>query len=91
MAGRAKVLLQVIVGARQILDLVAPEESVPITLGDFAEVCHRWSELTQLVLLLRHGCQQVLILLLEGGCVVLGGVGKEVSGLMQPRIGLPDG
>jgi hypothetical protein len=33
----------------------------------------------------------LLILLLEGGYVVLGGVGKQVSGLMQPRIGLPDG
>ena len=91
MAGGAKVLFEVIVGARQVFDLVVLEESVPITRGDFAEVCDCRSERPQAVLLLLHGLQQLLIRLLEGAHIALLSVSEQMSGLMHPRIGLPDG
>src|SRR2546425_2075103 len=91
MAGGAKVLFEVIVGARQVFDLVVLEESVPITLGDFAEVCYSRSERPQPVLLLFHGLQQLLIRLLERAHIALLSVSEQMSGLMHPRIGLPDG
>ena len=76
MASRAKVLFQIIVGPREVFDLVAAEKSVPITVGDFAEVCHCSRQVAQLVLVLRHGCQQLLILLLEGGDIALLGISQ---------------
>jgi len=91
MAGSANILFQVVVGPRQVVDLVAVKEPVPITLGDFAEVCHGRSQGAQLVLLLCHGREQLLILLLEDAHVTLLGVGQQVSGLVQPTVGLPDG
>ena len=91
MACRAKVLLKIIVGTRQVFNLVAAEQSLPVALGDFAEVYYRRSEPAQHVLLLCHGLEQVLILLLEGLHITLLGVGEQVSGLVEPRIRLPDG
>jgi len=91
MASGAKELFEVIVGARQVFDLVVLEESVPITRGDFAEVCDCRSERPQAVLLLFHGLQQLLIRLLEGAHIALLSVSEQMSGLMHPRIGLPDG
>src|SRR2546423_13052371 len=91
MAGGAKVLFQVIVRARQIFDLIILEESVPVTRSDFPEVGDCRSERAQLVLLLCHGLQQLLICLLQSGHIKLLGVSEQVSGLMHPGIGLPDG
>jgi hypothetical protein len=84
-------MFQVIVGARQVFDLVVLEESVPVTRGDFAEVCDCRSERPQAVLLLFHGLQQLLIRLLEGAHIALLSVSEQMSGLMHPGIGLPDG
>jgi hypothetical protein len=88
MARRPKELFQDIVGARQARNLVASEEAVPITLRDFPELHHCWSERPQPVLLLCHGLEQLLIVLLQSGDVVLLGVGEQVSGLVQPCVGL---
>ncbi len=82
MAGGAEELLQIIVGPRQIFDLVAVEEPVPITGSDFLEVYHCGSECAQPVLLLCHRLKPPLILLLEGGHSTLFGIGKQVSGLV---------
>src|SRR5260221_10619655 len=90
MARCAKDLLQIIVGARQVFDLVALKEPLPIACGDFPEVCHRWSERAKLLLLLGHSLEQLLIGLLEGCHVALFGVGKQVSGLMDPGVSLLD-
>src|SRR5260370_35634796 len=83
-----KELLQIIVGARQVFGLVALKEPLPIACGDFPEVCHRWSELAKLLLLLGHRLEQLLIGLLEGCHVALIGVGKQVSGLMDPGVNM---
>jgi hypothetical protein len=89
-AGSAKVLFQVIIGTRQIFDLVVVEEPVPITGSDILEVCHCGRECAQPVLLLCHRLQQPLILLLEGGHSTLLGIGEQVSGLVQPGVRLSD-
>lgn len=78
MTGGAKELFQIIVGARQVRDLVALKEPSPIARGDFAEVCHCWSEIAQLLLLLCHRLQQLLILLLECAHSALLGIGEQV-------------
>ena len=90
MTGGAKELFQIIVGARQVRDLVALKEPSPIARGDFAEVCHCWSEIAQLLLLLCHRLQQLLILLLEGARRTLLGIGEQVHGLVQPDVRLSD-
>ena len=64
MARRPKELFQVIVGARQARDLVALEEAIPITFSDFPEMRHCGSERPQLILLLCHDLEQLLIVLL---------------------------
>ena len=91
LTGGAKVLFEIIVGARQVFDLLVLEESVPITLSDFAEVGYCRSERPQPVLLLFHAFQQLLIRLLEAAHIALLSVSEQMSGLMHPRIGLPDG
>lgn len=90
MTGNAKILFQIIVGTRQIRDLVALEKSFPIACGDFVEMCHCRSESAQLLLLLCHRLQELLILLLESAHRVLLGIGEQVSGPVQPDIGLSD-
>ena len=90
MARRPKELFQVIVGARQARDLVAVEEAIPIALRDFPEMRYGWSELSQLLLMLCHDLQQLLIVLLQAGNVVLLGIGEQMSGLIHPGVSLPD-
>ena len=58
------------------MSLLAVKEPVPITVGNFAEVGHRRSQRAQLVLLLGHGREQLLILLLEGPHITLLSIGK---------------
>lgn len=90
MSSGAKVLFQVIVGARQVCDLIALKKSLPITLGDFVEVGDGASQSAQPLLLVCHRLQELQILLLEGTHRALLGIGEQVSGLMQPEIGLSD-
>ena len=90
MTGGAKELFQVIVGARQIGHLVAHEQPLTIASGDFLEVCNRRGQGTELLLLLRHGGQELLIVPFEGVYITLFGVGEQVGCLMHPRIGLAE-
>ncbi|HEV2582466.1 MAG TPA: hypothetical protein VGT44_16535 [Ktedonobacteraceae bacterium] len=54
------------------------------------KVCHCRSESAQLLLLVCHRLQELLILLLEGTHRVLLGVGEQMSGMVQPDVGLSD-
>src|SRR5258708_29031900 len=91
MAGSAKVLFQVIVGPRQICDLVTVKEAVPVTGSDFLEMRYRRGQYSEQVLLLCHGVQELLIVPFQGIHIMLFGIGEEVGRLMHPRIGLLDG
>jgi hypothetical protein len=82
MAGRSKVLFSSIVGARQILDLITGEQSIPIASSDLAKVGHGSSKLAQLVLLFLHSCQKLFILLFDNSLLVLPIISQNTSRLM---------
>jgi len=90
MASRAKEVFQLIVGRRQIFHLVACKEAIPIAGSDFLEVRDRRSQHSKSVLLLYHGCQELLVFSLQGIHIALLGIGEEVGCLMHPCIGLLD-
>lgn len=87
----AEVLLQSIVGARQVGHVITRKETGPVTGADLEEVRHGWL----------HGAERGLIAaqLVEQGrqassnLVARGfvGVGEQVGGALDPLIGGPDG
>ncbi len=87
----AEELLQVIVGTRQIVDLVTLKESLSIASGHLAEVCDCRSEIAQVLLLLFHRLKQLFIRLLERLHLTLFSISQQMSGLMNPDIGLLNG
>src|SRR2546421_12216014 len=91
MTCRAKELFEVIVGPRQILDPIALEEPLPIAGSDLAEVGHSSSKISQQRLALLDHLQELLILVLKHVHLAFLLIGQQVSSLIDPLIGLPDG
>jgi hypothetical protein len=87
MACGAKELFQIIVGPRQIRDLIAVEEPIPIALRHLTEVGDCSSKIIQLPLLTLDHLQELPILLLKRLQRMLLRIGKQVGRLIDPSIG----
>jgi len=71
--------------------IVTMKQTLPIAGRHFLEVRDHRSLGTELILLLGHGGEEVLIVPFESVHVALFGIGEQVSRLMHPPIGLLDG
>jgi hypothetical protein len=91
MTGCPEILLQAIVGTRQLLERIASKQPAPIAGRDLAEVGDGCCQLTQAFLLLRHGREELPILLFEPCFLLVLCMSQQMGGLVEPVIGLLDG
>jgi hypothetical protein len=86
-AMRAKALLQVVIGARQLRDLITMEEAWPVTAGNLEEVPQRRGERPRGSLVPCHRAQQAAQATLHSRSRVLFLMGQDAGGLLDPALG----
>jgi hypothetical protein len=87
---RAELMLQIIVGARQVRNAVAVEQAGAIAAADFAEVLDRLAQVTGAVAMADHGAHQPVETALHRGGVLGVMVVQDMGGFVHPRIGALD-
>src|SRR5215831_12403664 len=86
-AMRAKVLLQVVIGPRQLRDLIAMEQAWPVTARNLEEVRQRRGERPGGSLVPRHRAQQAAQATLHSRSCALLFIGEDVGSPIDPAIG----
>ena len=88
---RAKELLQIIMGPREVRNLIAMKETGPVALGHFAEMREHGSQSgTTQLLVTRHGPQQRSQVALDASPIELGGIREYLGCPFDPAVGRTD-
>jgi hypothetical protein len=82
----AKLMLEVVVGARQIRDRVAVEQPRTVATGDLAEVVDGAAETARAVTVTEHGANHSVEAALHRGSLLGLRIGQDVGRLVHPRI-----
>jgi hypothetical protein len=90
-AGDAKTMFQVIVGPRQVWEVITRKQTRREVLGDLHKVIDSRSESAQARLLFLHVCDEGHIGFSDLRTRLLLVVGQNVSGLIHQRIGVLEG
>jgi hypothetical protein len=83
----AKKLLQIIIGAGQVGNVLTMKQTWPVAPADLQKVLHRGREGPGFGLMLPHGSAQPVQSPLHGGPCLLGVIIQDVRGAMDPAIG----